>query len=112
MMFFPSGMTLYWVVVAGLQLGITMFTRSTPFRRFFKVDRYLPGTILHKQHMKQEEADTQFRFIKRISHESSNKVKAKVVSKPAVTEEVTGKIKVSTDAGSKVDVFSHKPRKH
>jgi membrane protein insertase Oxa1/YidC/SpoIIIJ len=46
--FFPSGLALYWCIMANLQLILTFAFRSDAFKRFLGLPKYLPGTILEK----------------------------------------------------------------
>ncbi len=47
-LFFPSGLNLYWAITAGFHLAVTASIRSKTMRKFMGIPEYLPGTILEK----------------------------------------------------------------
>lgn len=49
LMYFPSGLCLYWCTVSSLHLLTTLLMRTSPVKKMLGVDGFLPGTILHKQ---------------------------------------------------------------
>ena len=55
LMFFPSGMALYWVCIAGMHLMMTLITNSRAFRKFAGTKDYLPNTILHREFLRNQE---------------------------------------------------------
>lgn len=112
LMFFPSGMTLYWCTVAGVQLLITLLSRSMVFKKMNGIDGYLPGTILHRQHLKQRELDIQ-------AIQQRTKAEGKLASaiktptqKDVLKADPEGKIKVLSEGGKKIEVFTNKPKKN
>jgi YidC/Oxa1 family membrane protein insertase len=112
LMFFPSGMTLYWCTVAGMQLLITLLSRSKLFKQMNNIDGYMPGTILHRQHIKQKELDIQAMH-QRVKAEGKLASELKTpVHKSASTADIKGKLKVLTEGGKKIEVFTKKPKKH
>lgn len=112
LMFFPSGMTLYWSTVAGVQLIITLISRSTVFKKMNGIDGYLPGTILHRQYLKQRELDIQA-MQQRTKAEGKLAAEIKTpVLKGALAADSEGKIKVLSEGGKKIQVFTNKPKKN
>lgn len=108
LMFFPSGMTLYWCVVAGLQLAITLVTRSKFYKRINAMDGHLEGTVLHKQFLKQKELDVHAQHLKTLAER--NKPSGKTVkAEPLKSEE--GVFKVKSEKGQIIEVFDTKPNK-
>jgi membrane protein insertase Oxa1/YidC/SpoIIIJ len=109
LMFFPSGMTLYWSVVSFLQLLITLLTRSRFFKRLNGMEGHLEGTLLHKQYLKQKELDQQALQFKTLSEKPKTPVEPSK-KEPLKVEE--GVIIVKNESGQKIEVFDKKPKKH
>ena len=57
LMFFPAGMSLYWVIVSGMHLLVTLSTNSRTFKRITGTEDYLPGTILYREYLKNRELE-------------------------------------------------------
>lgn len=111
LMFFPSGMTLYWCTVAGIQLMLTLIGRSKLFKKINKIDGYLPGTILHRQYIKQKELDMQA-MQQRLKAEGKLAAEGRPLpQKPTSTSDAEGKMNVLTESGKKVEIFTNKPKK-
>lgn len=55
LMFFPAGMSLYWVIVAGMHLLMTLFSNSRAFRTLAGTQDYLPNTILYREFIRNQE---------------------------------------------------------
>lgn len=109
LMFFPSGMTLYWSTVSFLQLMTTLITRSKYFKRLNSMDGHLPGTVLHKQYLKQRELDQHALQMKTFAEKT--KVAPELIKREPLKVE-DGMLKVKSETGKKIEVFDKKPKKH
>ena len=120
LMFFPSGMTLYWVTVSALQLITTLVIRNKSLAKFLGVPDYLPGTILYHKNIRQAE-------IQRLREQQlAEKISLRTTRKTLFSSEPTGpthqssgvlipetdgKFEAKTTAKETVQVYSSRPKK-
>ena len=108
LMFFPSGMTLYWSVVSAIQLLITLISRSNFFKQLYGINGYLPNTILEKQYLQQKEVEQ--RHLNYVSSIENPKQKTEPVDLEPLKVE-NGTMKIKSESGENIEVFNSRPKK-
>lgn len=111
LMYFPSGLCIYWATVSMIHLGSTLLLRTKTTKQMFGVDGYLPGTILHKQnhHVEQVKVKAVFKDQKteKIDSLSHYNLSKEVQKANEAIDSTTSKTSNTT---SKVEVFLTKPK--
>jgi len=112
LMYFPSGLCIYWATVSMIHLGSTLLLRTKFTKQMFGVDGYLPGTILYKQnhHVEQVKVKAVFKDQNSgIANSLSQNNLSKEVQK--ANELIDSKTSKTSNTTSKVEVFLTRPKK-
>lgn len=107
LMYFPSGLCIYWATVSAMHLTSTLALRVGFVKRFFGVDGYLPGSILYKQHVRTETVKVKAVFADHSKGVLNSAVNSNITMEVQKANEKINAVSSNESAGNsqKVEVF-------